>query len=153
MVGVVVGGDCLELRFEAPGRPLSINQANRFHWAQRKRELQPWRDAVAVAWKQARPYWHKVKDRKVSVEVLLPFPDKRRRDPHNYVGTVCKALIDELTTKTETIGKHTVVAWEGCWPDDNPEYVSVVEPRIIIGSECAVRICPVLRYKLPATES
>lgn len=138
----MVRQDCLELRFEAPGRPLSINQANRLHWAAKRRELQPWRDATALAWKAARKEWSKVKDRKVTVEILLPFPDSRRRDPHNYVGTVTKAVIDELTTKTEKIGKQTVVTWDGCWPDDNPEYVETIEPRIIVGTECVIRICP-----------
>jgi len=134
--------DSLELRFAAPGRPISTNQVNRIHWAQRRRELRPWRDAVALAWKQARTDWPLVKGHRCTVEVFLPFPDKRRRDPHNFTGTVIKALIDELTTKTQRYGKQVVTVREGCWPDDTPDYVEVIEPRIVVGTECVVRITP-----------
>lgn len=142
MGSVGVLGDCLELRFVAPGRPMSTNEANRTHWAKRSRAMRPWRDAVALAWKQARPDWDRVKDRKCTVEVFLPFPDKRRRDPANFVGTIVKSLVDELTTKIERYGKQTVMVREGCWPDDTPDYVEVIEPRIVVGTECVVRITP-----------
>ncbi len=142
--------DCVELKFPVPeSRPLSINQANRMHWAAKRRELEPWRDGVMLAWKTARPLWHKVKDRKVRIELELPFPDKRRRDPHNYV-VVLKALIDALTTQRETVGKHTVIVWDGCWPDDTPEWVETTEPILVIGDEVVFRIIPVLKYPLPS---
>lgn len=63
------------------------------------------------------------------VQVHIPFKAKRRRDPHNYCGTVLKAIIDGL-----------VVA--GAWPDDTPEWVGHREPILTSGSLCRVVIFP-----------
>lgn len=61
------------------------------------------------------------------VQVDIPFAQKRRRDPHNYCGTVLKAVIDGLVK-------------EGLWPDDTPDWVGHREPRPIIGKEGLVTI-------------
>jgi hypothetical protein len=53
----------------------------------------------------------------VTLEIV--FPDKRRRDPHNYCSTVLKAVIDGL-----------VVA--GAWKDDTPDYVGHREPILVV---------------------
>lgn len=138
----------VELRFKAPSRPLSINQANRMHWAAKRRDLEPWRQLCQIAWRQNRAYWWKVKNKPVLVKVYLPFPDERRRDPHNYVGTMVKALVDSLTTKTEKVetGKasHMVLLFDGCWPDDTPAWVETSEPKLVLGEDCVVRITPKL---------
>lgn len=46
------------------------------------------------------------------VQISLPVPDRRSRDPHNLEPT-CKPITDGL-----------VLA--GFWPDDNPEWVSML---------------------------
>lgn len=61
------------------------------------------------------------------VRVTIPFSTNRRRDPHNYVATVVKPIVDGLVRA-------------GCWPDDNPEYVTVAEPTLVVGTEVVVRI-------------
>jgi hypothetical protein len=109
-----------------PAPPLSINEANRMHWAQRDRKLEPWRTAACVLAKQAK-IPEKVAGRHASVRLVLPFRTKHRRDPHNYVGTVVKATVDGLV-------------YAGVWPDDNPKYVEVLEPRIVVGRNAEVEI-------------
>lgn len=54
------------------------------------------------------------------VETKFRFPTDRRRDPHNFVAPQVKAMIDEL-----------VLA--GWWPDDNPLWVTVAEPVLLVG--------------------
>lgn len=106
------------LRFEAPSPPLSINQANRMHWAQKKRKLDPWRDAAAASWADSD---QATRDMPCSVQVILPFRTNQRRDPHNYTGTVIKAVVDALVRA-------------GAWPDDTPEWVSVMDPICEVGT-------------------
>lgn len=118
--------DTLVLTFDAPGVPLSINKANSLHWAARRRHLLPWRIAVAEAYRSA----GSPEMPRSSVHVAFPFPQKARRDPHNYVAPMVKALIDELVA-------------EGCWPDDTPQYVSVIEPTLVApATECVITITP-----------
>lgn len=62
-----------------------------------------------------------------SVQVTIPFNRKPTGDPHNYCGTVMKAIIDGLV--------HA-----GAWPDDTPEYVGHTEPILIKGDLCVVEI-------------
>lgn len=56
------------------------------------------------------------------VKVTIPFPQRRRRDPSNYIGTVVKAIVDGLVLV-------------GVWPDDTPDWVEVVEPVLRIGGQ------------------
>lgn len=135
----------LELSFPAPNKPLSINEANKMHWAAKRRRLEPWRSATQVAWIQAAKKQNLVKGKPCLVEIHIPFPDRRRRDPHNYSSTVQKVIIDALVMKTEVVGvahPTSVVVWEGCWEDDNPTWVKTLEPVLYVGTECKVRITP-----------
>ena len=111
----------LVLSFPAPGSAPTINYLTGKHWAQRERVLKPWREWTQLA------YW-KVKRTALAqslvgqpAEVLftLPFRDRRKRDPHNYIGSVVKACIDQLV--------H-----DGFWPDDDPRYVRILEPELIV---------------------
>lgn len=119
----------LTLVFPPPNTPLSINKANKMHWAAKKRQVDPWREAIGWAWLQERKNWDLVKDKPCSVQVVLPFRTKQRRDPHNYTGTVVKALVDTLVR-------------EGVWPDDTPEWVTVLDPVIQIGGDAKVVLTP-----------
>lgn len=105
------------LTFQAPTRPLSINESNRLHWAERGRRLNPWKLAVMDAWRNLTP--KPVAVCPVTVHVTIPFERAGRRDPHNYTGTVVKALIDQL-----------VVC--GLVPDDTAEWVTVIEPTLAV---------------------
>lgn len=114
--------------FTQPNRPLSINEANRMHWADKRRRLSPWRQLLAGA-------WH-ISGQQITgpvvIEVELTFARRARRDPHNYTGTVVKALVDALVQECRAL------------PDDTPEYVSVAEPALRIDADerCTVRIRP-----------
>lgn len=125
----------LILRFPAPNTPLSINKANRMHWAAKKRELDPWREEVAAAWLQARRDWNLVKDIPCHVEVHLPFRTRQRRDPHNYTGTVVKAIVDVLVR-------------QGAWPDDTPEWITVRDPVCEIGDTVEIVLTPRESYEM-----
>ena len=109
----------LTLSFEAPNPPLSINEANRMkHWAQKARRLKPWRECVTAAWEDSDKA---IKGMPCTVQVILPFRTNQRRDPHNYTGTVVKALVDALVRA-------------GAWPDDTPEWVNVLDPLCEVGT-------------------
>lgn len=109
-----------------PERPLSTNEANRMHWAQKARKLDPWRD-VTVIMAQQQGIVEKVAGRRSRIRLVIPFRTKTRRDPSNYVGTVVKATVDGLVKA-------------GVWPDDNPKFVEVLEPRCVIGRNAEVEI-------------
>lgn len=61
------------------------------------------------------------------VEIAIPFERNVRRYPTNYVGTVVKAVVDGLVSA-------------GLWSDDTPEFVTVVQPMLEIGSDVTVRL-------------
>jgi hypothetical protein len=123
------------LTFKAPSRPLSENESRRLHWASRKRRLQDWGTLTQVAWKHAdQKDKQTIEDQKVQIRVTLPFPRKARRDPHNYVGTNVKCIIDALVRA-------------GAFEDDTPDYVEVLEPRLSIDptDEVHIAIIPIGR--------
>lgn len=53
------------------------------------------------------------------IRVTIPFDTNRRRDPHNYCGTVVKAVIDGM-----------VLA--GAWTDDTHEYLEHLAPVLVV---------------------
>lgn len=59
---------------------------------------------------------------KAIVQIEIPFPVNRRRDPHNYCGTVLKAVVDGLVKG-------------GGFPDDTPEYVGHREPVLVVSED------------------
>lgn len=129
----------VELRFPVPNRPLSINEANSMrHWAAKKRRLDPWKDAVKTAWLDAQSYHWIIRDKPTLVEIEIPFDIKRRRDPHNYTGTIVKTVVDALVTKK----KGGEVTWAGAWPDDTPEWIETAEPVLTEGDEVVIRLIP-----------
>lgn len=106
--------------FPAPTPPVSINKTRRAHWGAVHRQLKPWRDAaharaVALQATNSMPEGLKLSE----VTVYLPFKTNRRRDPHNYTGTNVKAVVDGLVTA-------------GVWKDDNPRFVRVMEPVLVV---------------------
>jgi hypothetical protein len=127
---MTVATGVVEIRFLAPGKVLSINESAAHNWAARRRWLEPWRDAVGWAWKML-PVDERTKVVNVPciVRVTIGFRTAQSRDPHNYVGTVCKALVDQLVD-------------QGVWPNDTPKWVSVAEPICVKGEFVIVELIP-----------
>lgn len=103
----------------APAKPLSINEANSMrHWAQRSRRLKPWNE---LAWAESinQKIPERVAGRKAVVKMTIPVRTNHTRDPSNYIDTVVKATVDGMVRAK-------------VWPDDNPEYVEVVEPEFAV---------------------
>lgn len=114
----------LGLTFHQPSLPLSTNRSNSMHWAARERLLKPW---LEMAWwlssmEVRRHYpipWVPVP---VSIHLELEFRTATRRDPHNYVGTNVKAVVDGLVRG-------------GLIPDDTPEWATIVEPTLTVNRD------------------
>lgn len=100
--------------------PWSTNQDRRINPYDRAERIALWKQAAFLAFRQYRvregitgylPY--------STVRLTIPFDTVRVRDPHNYCGTVVKAVIDGLKQAK-------------AWPDDSAEYVQHLEPRLVV---------------------
>jgi crossover junction endodeoxyribonuclease RusA len=111
----------IEIVFPQPVRPWSVNE--RLHHTRTAGLTRQWRGMAKLAaqsWRNKnRSDWNRHKNRPALVCVTIPFPDRRRRDPMNYTGTVVKAVVDGLVDA-------------GLWPDDGPEWVEVADPVIVV---------------------
>lgn len=105
-------------------RLVSTNRAAGEHWGKHHSDKVLWRDGMATLAK-VHSLDRRIRGRACLVRFAFPVPDKRRRDPANLVGTVVKWAVDGLV-----LG--------GVWPDDSPEYVSVIEPLLIPGGHTVV---------------
>lgn len=114
----------IELYFDPPCAPWSINQERTKHWSWRSKRVRWWRDTANVWARRAQlgPQPPAV------IHVTLPFDRGARRDPSNYLPAV-KAIIDGLVDA-------------GLWPDDTPEWVTVAEPSLAVGGDVIVTITP-----------
>lgn len=92
--------------------PALLSMNDRHHWARKMADVAAWRKATAVAVTNA--YMHGRRQQPSMVLCTFDVPDRRRRDPANFFATV-KVVVDALVDC-------------GWWPDDTPEYVTVVEP-------------------------
>lgn len=111
----------LIVAFPAPAQLMTLNQ--RHHWAVRSQLTKRWRNTAAqAAWQIPQPR----RQPPATVELVLPVADQRRRDPHNYSPTL-KAVIDGLVDA-------------GLWPDDTPEYVRTLEPRLVVARNADVEV-------------
>ena len=110
----------------APDKPLSTNEANTMHWAQRAKRLDPWKEAGFYCAKEQKVV-EQVAGRPAWVQLVIPFRTNHRRDPSNYVGTVVKATVDGMVRA-------------GVWPDDSPQWVEILEPVCRIGETAGVII-------------
>lgn len=109
----------MRIEFPPPARAWSTN--DRIHHYERAELTRQWKGAarlLAGRYGRLEPG---------IVQIWIPFKDKRRRDPHNYCGTVLKAVIDGL-----------VLA--GAWPDDTPEWVGHREPILYRGDLVIVEV-------------
>jgi hypothetical protein len=110
----------------SPTRAVSINEVVSRHWRSTHDAKVTWRDTVCWLAKEQR-LAARVAGRPCVIRFTIPVPDRRHRDPHNYVGSVVKWAIDGL-----------VLA--GCWPSDRPEFVSVLEPRLVVGGHLLLEL-------------
>jgi hypothetical protein len=112
------------IRFPAPAKPWGAN--DNWHWAKISPLKKAWKNAAAIYGRSSlvRPTEAIIP---ANVQVTIPFTSNRRRDPHNYTGTVVKAIIDGL-----------VLA--GYWPDDTEEYLTVLDPILTVGAEVIITI-------------
>lgn len=110
------------LRFDLGGplaRLVTANQHHGQHWGRTHTDKVQWREGMVVLAKKHR-IDQRVHGRPCLVRFAYPVPDNRRRDPSNLVGTVVKWSVDGLVKA-------------GVWPDDTPQYVSVLEPLLVVG--------------------
>lgn len=133
----------LEIR-PAPGggvlEPWSAN--DRLHHQQQARLHKAWKEGthhVLRRWLRMTAETSNESPRPFGVvQVTIPFPQRRIRDPHNYCGTIVKAVIDGLKDQTAPNprkGGPRIVTSKGLWPDDSPEYVGHREPLLVIADE------------------
>lgn len=111
----------------------STNQDRKMNKYERHRHIRAWQDAAIQGWQVHVPSWRRreiTEDQRPGiVHIQIPFLQKRKRDPHNYCGTVLKAVIDGLV-KAEL------------WPDDTPEWVGHREPVPVLGTQGVVFVYP-----------
>lgn len=102
-----------------PLPPINANDRDR-HWATRARKV---REVRSTAYLLARG--KKLPKGLCHIQVQLHYAprDNRRRDPSNLMPTQ-KALLDGLSAGTAKYPGYGLV------PDDNPEYVTELIPRI-----------------------
>lgn len=98
------------ISFPRPTKAL-LNLNDRSHWAAKAKDVRRWRAATRVA--VYRAGLMNLSQDPAIVCITIDVPDKRRRDPANI--WVQKPIVDALVD----------CCW---WPDDTPEYVTVVEP-------------------------
>lgn len=100
------------IQFPRP-TPALLSMNDRHHWRRRSSDVASWRSSALMA---AAIRAHHIEQDPAMVCVTLDVADKRRRDPANFFPCV-KAIVDGLVDAD----------W---WPDDTPEYVTVVEPTL-----------------------
>lgn len=98
-----------------PAKVWSTNEDRNLNPYERAARIKAWKEATIVHYRKA---YGRMDQAPSVVQVMLPVPDRRRRDPHNYCGTVLKAVIDGLVKA-------------GAWPDDTPDYVGHREPVLV----------------------
>lgn len=109
----------LVITFPAPDVPASINEVSGRHWSQARKRNTPWREWTAYWVRRQGPSPARHVPVPITVQVTLPFRQKRRRDPHNYTGTTVKAIVDGLVKS-------------GVVPDDTDDWVTVLDPVLTI---------------------
>lgn len=118
----------ISITFRQPCPLMSMN--DRAHWSVRAREARQWRHATHIATRNAinTPATHigSIPLSPSIVTIVLPVPDRRRRDPHNYFATI-KPCVDGLVDA-------------GLWPDDTPDWVTTTEPTLRVTTDRIVTI-------------
>jgi len=106
------------ITFPLPAPLMNMNK--RLHWREERRLARIWRQTAMIAAIDSLGTPKQRRRGPSTVEITLPVRDRRKRDPHNYFPTV-KHIVDGLVDA-------------GIWPDDNPEWVTTVEPHLTRGT-------------------
>lgn len=107
----------IAIRFFAPIAPWSQNQERRMHWSWRAERQAAFKEATAMALRKFGTAELRAdidEAERVHIQIHILFSTNRRRDCHNFVSTVGKAVVDGI-----------VMA--GWIVDDSDEYVEAVE--------------------------
>ncbi len=127
----------IRVAYEPPDKPWSTNQDRNLAPYKRAEQIATWKERAILAWAQ---YCNSEGlDRGMPpslVRIHIPFKMHRIRDPHNYCGTVVKAIVDGL-----------VIA--GAWEDDTPEFVEHISPIIYKGDMVVIELYPKADARLP----
>ncbi len=127
----------IQVQFEPPDKPWSTNQDRTLHHHARADIIAEWKGRASLAWFS---YCNgKGLDPGMPpslIRVHIPFRMDRVRDPHNYCGTVVKAIVDGLV--------HA-----GAWEDDTPEFVEHISPILYKGDMVIVELYPKTDARLP----
>lgn len=127
----------IQVQFEPPDKPWSTNQDRNLSPHKRADRIKTWKDRATYAWASYcngmgldRDYGPAL------IRVHIPFKMDRIRDPHNYCGTIVKAIVDGL-----------VIA--GAWEDDTPEFVEHISPILYKGDMVVIELHPKADARLP----
>lgn len=127
----------IRVEFEPPDKPWSTNSDRSLHHHERANAIAVWKGRASLAWTS---YVNSLGlDRHLGpalVRIHIPFPVNRRRDPHNYCGTVVKAIVDGLVNA-------------GAWEDDTPEFVEHISPILYKGDMVIIELHPKAEARLP----
>lgn len=114
----------LEFTIHPTEAPWSTNQDRNLNYHQRAHLIKAWKVDTAAAWLALgykKRHGYKINEDwypPTIVQLEIGFTTNRKRDPHNYCGTVLKAVIDALVNA-------------GLWPDDTPEWIGHREPVLV----------------------
>lgn len=118
------------IKFPPPDKPWSTNQDRNLNPYDRHARIQAWKGPTALfAGMELKSL--RGNPQPLLVTVTIPFTTNRRRDPHNYCGTVVKAIIDGLVL-AEVV------------PDDTPEWIGHREPHLVKGGDVIVDLEPLI---------
>lgn len=127
----------IRVEFPPPDKPWSTNQDRNLSPHERAEKISYWKQRATLAWVS---YCNgKGIDRHMGpalIRIHVPFKMNRIRDPHNYCGTVVKAIVDGL-----------VLA--GAWEDDTPEFVEHISPILYKGDDVIIELHPKANARLP----
>jgi hypothetical protein len=117
--------DAITITFPQPAPLLNMN------------DRKGWRAEIPIkrAWREAAS-WHAIQQlsrpsrgvwaEPSYVQLTIDVPDRRRRDPANI--WVTKPVVDGLVDSLRL------------WPDDTPDWVTTIEPRLRVGRDHTITI-------------
>ena len=123
--------------FPPPDKPWSTNKDRTLNQYERAALISTWKGVAQVmygGWCAKNAHTRALPPSLVRVHI--PFTVNRRRDPHNYCGSVVKAIIDGMVNA-------------GAWPDDTPNYVEHLSPVLYKGDEVKIEMFPMRSMRLP----
>jgi len=127
----------IRVEFSAPDKPWSTNQDRNLNPYKRAEQISIWKGRTTLAWTS---YCNREGVERIMppslVRVHIPFSQDRIRDPHNYCGTVVKAIVDGLVQA-------------GAWEDDTPEFVEHISPILYKGDMVIIELHPKAEARLP----